>query len=130
MRASCYVRIRKERPSKNGTAAVFLQININGQITTLPLQISWPVEFFDNANGKFLPRFKDDNISYDYNLEATKEVAKCNEIFIYYRHSDANLTIEQFHREIRIFGARNNFVVWAELDVQNRFDLNKIEEQS
>ena len=130
MRASCNVRIRKERPSKSGTAAVYLQININGQATTLPLQVSWPVEFFDNVNGKFLPRFKEDALAYDYNLEATKEVAKCNEIFIFYRHSDANLTIDQFHREIRIYGARKNFVLWAGLDVDNRYDLSQIEKQS
>lgn len=130
MRASCYVRIRKERPSKTGTAAVFLQININGQLTTLPLQISWPVIFFDNVNGKFLPRFKDDTLAHDYNLEATKEAGKCNEIFIFYRHSDANLTVELFHREIKNYGSRKNFIRWAELDVEERYTLSQIEKQS
>jgi|GEM_PF-2722610 len=83
LRDSCYIRILRERSSKSGLATVYLQININGEHTTLPLKVSWSVGFFDNDNGVFLERFKGDILAGDYNLEATMEAAKVNDIFIF-----------------------------------------------
>lgn len=130
MRASVLARIRKERPSKKGEAAVFLQIIINSKPTTIPLKISWPVEFFDNKSGIFLSRHKNDQMASDYNLQVNKEIGKVNEIFMFYRHSDANLTIEQFHKEVRNYGARKNFLVWARNDIEERYADGLIEKQS
>lgn len=130
MRASVSCRIRSDRANKAGEAAVYLQIIIESRRTTVPLKVSWPVAFFDNMRGIFLARFKGDQMANDLNMEADKEMAKINEIFMFYRHSDMNLTIEQFQKEYRRYGAKKDFLIWAEQDIKDRYAAFKIANQT
>lgn len=130
MKTSAYVRIRKDKPTKEGLAAVFIQIRINSENTQLPLEVSWPVAHFDNTKGIFLERYKGDQLGSDYNLYAAKQLAKANEIFIYFRHSDQVLTVDRFHREYVRFGLRENFIAWAVQDNEDRWEAHKIELQT
>ncbi|WP_162142698.1 site-specific integrase [Algoriphagus marincola] len=130
MRASVSCRIRFDRANKSGEASVYLQVIIESKRTTVPLKVSWPVGFFDNSRGKFLPRYRGDQLANDLNMEADKEMAKINEIFMFYRHSDMNLTIEQFQKEYRRYGAKKDFLVWAEQDVKDRYAAFKIANQT
>lgn len=130
MRASVECRIRTDRKSSTDHAAVYLQVIINSKRTTIPLNASWPVERFDNKAGKFLERHKGDQLAIDYNLHVTKEKAKINDIFMYYRHTDIDLDISQFKREYERYGQKHDFYAWA-LDYNNtRYMELKIEKQT
>ena len=126
MRASVLCRIRSDRPNKNGLAPVYLQVIINSKRTTIPLGVSWDLDFFDSKSGLFLERKRNDQEALDYNMLVKKEVSKINEIFMYYRHSDFELTIEQFLKEFARYGAKKNFLDWAEMEIEERYSLNKI----
>lgn len=126
MRASVLCRIRSDRPNKQGLAPVYLQVIINSSRTTIPLGVSWDLNFFDNKSGIFLDRKRNDQEANDFNMLVKKEISKINEIFMYYRHSDFELTIDQFLKEFERFGAKKNFIDWANLEIEERFELNKI----
>lgn len=130
MRASVEARIRSDRKNSGDGAAVYLQVIINGKRTTIPMKVSWPVAFFDNKSGTFLPRHKGDTEAQDMNMLVQKEKAKINEIFIFYRHSDFELNTEQFQKEYSRYGARRNFIAWAELDNDDRYSQGKISHQT
>lgn len=126
MRASVFCRIRKDRVNKAGTAPVYLQVTINSEKLQIPLKISWPVELFDNKAGLFLPRNARDQDADDYNMLAKMQMSKVNEIFIYYRHSDLDLSTEIFLKEFSRFGARSNFLQWATYEIEDRYTANRI----
>lgn len=130
MRASAACRIRKDKQTKDGLAAVYLQIRINGVNTHLPLEISWPVLYFDNKQGEFLPRSKSDQLSSDHTLYARQQLAKSNEIFVQYRLRGVELTVELFHREFVRFGLRDNFLAWAAQHNEDRYAAAAIENQT
>lgn len=130
MRASVTCRIRKDRPNKIGEAPIYLQVIINSQRTQIPLKVSWPVDSFDNHSGTFLPRSKSDQLATDYNLLAQKEIGKVNDIFLFYRHSDHDLSIEEFTREYGRYGLRKDFLSWALQDIEDRYAEKKIEYQT
>lgn len=126
MRASVFCRIRKDRVNKSGSAPVFLQVAINSEKIQIPLKISWPVSFFDNKSGLFLPRNHQDTEADDYNMLAKMHMSKVNEIFIYYRHSDTDLSAEIFQKEFSRFGARSNFLQWAAFEIEDRYQASRI----
>lgn len=130
MRASVEARIRKDRKNADGAAAVYLQVIINSQRITVPLKVSWPVEFFDNRSGVFLPRSKSDTEAQDFNMLVQKEKSKINEIFMFYRHSDFELNAEQFEKEYARYGIKKNFILWAETENQDRYDADMISLQT
>ena len=126
LRASVECRIRNDRANKKGMAPVYLQIIINGQIVTKPLQVSWPVDCFDRKKGIFLARRKKDQEATDWNIFVTKEKAKVNDIFMYYRHGDIQLTKEKFNNDYERFELKKDFIAWALDRVNSRFDDLKI----
>lgn len=130
MRASAAVRIRRDRPNKEGLAPIYIQVLINSSRTQIPLKISWPIDKFDNRSGQFLPRTKTDQLATDYNLLAQKELAKINDIFLFYRHSDFELSIEEFVREYGRYGLRKDFLAWSNQDIEDRYHAGKIELQT
>jgi integrase/recombinase XerD len=130
MKTSAYIRIRKDRPTKDGSAAVYLSIRINSQHCQIPLELSWPVAHFDNSRGLFQERYKGDQTATDYNMYAQKQLAKANEIFIYFRHTDIVLSTDRFMKEFVRYGLRDNFLTWAAQDNEDRFADNKIELQT
>ena len=130
MKASAYVRIRKDKPTKDGSAAVYLQIRINSTPDQIPLEISWPVDSFDNKKGVFLPRWKEDQLATDHNLYAQLELGKANSIFIRYRLLNLNLTMERFNREFQQYDLRKDFLSWAEADNETRHQAGKIKNQT
>jgi len=130
MRASVLCRIRKDRVNSSGNAPVYLQIIVNSEKLQIPLKVSWPVKFFDNHSGLFHERCKGDSQAHDFNMLAKMMISKANEIFIYYRHSDLDLTAETFRKEFSRFGARSNFLQWAEHEIEDRFQANRIQLQT
>jgi site-specific recombinase XerD len=127
MRASAEARIRSDRKTIHGLASVYIQIIINSDRTTLPLNVSWPVEFFDNKQGVFLHRHRNDQQAIDYNMIVLKEKAKINDIFMFYRHSDFLLSVDQFRKEYNRYESRSDFYAWVLSTAQELFDEGKIE---
>tara|TARA_R110002020_G_scaffold475112_1_gene708655 strand:- start:41708 stop:43003 length:1296 start_codon:yes stop_codon:yes gene_type:complete len=130
MRASVNCRIRKDRANKAGEAPVFLQVIINSERCQIPLKISWPIAWFDNKSGEFLSKNKNDQEASDLNMLVQKEKTRINEIFMFYRHSDFELTITAFQKEYSRFGLRKNFITWSLQDVEDRYSDKKIEYQT
>lgn len=120
MRASVACRIRKDKMTECGDAAVYLQIIINSQRTTIPLGISWPVDRFDNKDGSFRERYRGDQEATDCNILVTKEKAKVNDILMYYRHSDRVLTVRKFREDYTGYETRHQFLPWMEKEIARR----------
>lgn len=130
MRYSIAVRIRKDRPNKKGCASVNIQVLINSERAIVPLNIVWPVDFFDNKKGVFLERFKGDQEANDFNMEALKISGQINEILIWYRHSDRILTVKQLYKELKRYGARENFVTFWSTEANERYNLGRISNET
>lgn len=130
MRCSVKLRIRKDKKSKSGLGSVYLQVIINRKRTTVPLGISWPIDRFDEQAERFLPRDSKDIECQDWNMEAQKELAKVNDIFIFYRLSDHELSIEEFQKEYRRYGSRHNFIAFCYAEIEDRYTGGKISNQT
>ena len=121
MRASVACRIRTDRKSSSGTAAVYLQIIINSERTTVPMGVSWPVDRFDNRSGTFMERHKGDQEASDYNIQIQKEKSKINDILMYYRHSDLDVSVSRFKQDYERYDYRHLFLPWMREEVESRF---------
>ncbi len=130
MRASVACRIRKDKQTENGDAAVYLQVIINSKRTTVPLHVSWPVEKFDNKSGIFKERWKGDQEATDYNILVNKEKAKINDIMMYYRHSDMTLTVEKFKQDYDGYDNRYSFLNWMKKEIDRRKEAYLIDENT
>lgn len=126
MRASVACRIRKDKQTESGEAAVYLQILLNSKRLTIPLGVSWPVNKFDNQAGVFKERFKSDQEANDYNMLVNKEKAKVNDILMYYRHSDVEITLDKFKTDYKGYDTRHDFITWFQKEIAYRFQIKNI----
>ncbi len=126
MRASVACRIRMDKQSLSGSAAVYLQIIINSERTTIPMGVSWPVNYFDNKSGIFLERHKGDQEASDYNIQIQKEKSKVNDILMYYRHSDMDVSISRFKQDYDRYDNRHLFIPWMREEIESRFGRRMI----
>jgi len=118
--------IRKDFKKKDGTSAIYLQVIINRRTKPIPLDISWPAEFFDEKSGMVLPRTRKDEDSDDYNMIITNAKSKANDIFKRYRIMEQSLSMEQFLKEYNNYSSRKNFVAFMEETIKERYKRNKI----
>jgi len=130
MRTSVSCRIRHDKVNSKGSASVYLQIIIDGEKTTVPMKVSWPLQFFDNESGLFLERSKKDQEANDWNLEVTRRKAKINDIFMFYRHSAKTLSVARFHEEYQSFDDRKDFLKWSSKLNDKQFDDLKISKET
>lgn len=118
------------RVQKDGSAALYLQIIINGQLKFLPLDLKWPVDFFDKKAGQLLQRQKKDPDFNDYMLIIGNELQKINEIFKIYRIQDKPLNMESFLFEYNNSDVRKDFIVFMRHHLKMRLMYKQIDERT
>ncbi len=119
--------IKDDYVKRDGTAALYLYVSVDGKFDRIPLRLAWPPEYFDKAAGKLKARRKDDPDLTDYNLMIELELNKLNEIVKAYRLSQRPITLEQLLKEYNSYTSRLDFNTFAVADCKERYKRKKIE---
>ncbi|MCU0336413.1 MAG: site-specific integrase [Sediminibacterium sp.] len=130
MAFSVKLKINTQRQDKNGEAALFFQVLINSKKTTVALDLSWDVRFFDEEKGILLARSKKDADIDDYQMLIDMKRNDINEVFKFYRLANKILTIEVFKAEINNVKSRLDFIEFWRKKIQSRFDEQLISRQT
>jgi site-specific recombinase XerC len=127
---SAKIKLAK-RPKVDGTAAIGLRVIINRKVKDIDLHISWPVKYFDKEKGVCKARTrKKDQECLDTNMIIGKAQAKANEIFMQYRLSGRNLTLELFLRDYHTEFNKQCFISFYEHRMLERLKNREIVEES
>lgn len=119
-----------DRVKKDGNASVYLRLIFTRKKKDFPLNLQWPADKIDLANGLLLPRFKKDPDVADFNLIIQIEKARHTEIQRTYRIRNETLTFEKFEREIKIFDSKECFATYFEMERNRRFKRKEIEKKT
>jgi site-specific recombinase XerD len=131
MAYSARVRVRASYTRADGTNQVYLQVIINREVQWLPLDLHWPINSFDQAAGRALPRKRGDKEADDINMQAGQELARANGIFVKWRLSEQLLTATEFLKDFNSkLKARSNFCEYFENKLAERFQTEEIGELS
>ena len=130
MKFSVKLKINTQRVAADLNAALFFQVLINSQKTTIPLELNWNINFFDYQKELILPKSKLDKDFNDYKLIIETKRNEINEIFKFYRLSGKLLDIETFKKEIQNTKSRVDFLVYWRTEIHNRFVNQTISEQT
>lgn len=122
--------IKDDYVKRDGTAALYIYVSVDGEFDRIPLKLSWPPSYFDKGAGRLLPRRKDDPDLTDYTLMAETEMAKLNEIIKSYRLSGRKITVGDLLSEYYSYTSRLDFLTWAKAEVQERGKRKKIEQST
>lgn len=115
---------------KDNTASLFLMVIVGGEKKPFALKLRWLASKIDVANGKLLPREKNDPEVYDYNLLIQAEKAKYTEIQRTYRIRKETLTLAKFKKEIHVFNDRECFVSYMERERNIRYNKKDIDKKT
>ncbi|QKZ12508.1 tyrosine-type recombinase/integrase [Spirosoma sp. KUDC1026] len=130
MRFSYKLRINKQRVRPDGTAALFYQVIIETKKTTVPLNLYWPAEKFDDDKSAIMPRQRNDSLHNDYTLEIDRKGSQINEVFIWARLAQVPLTTEMFQRELANQQSRHDFLAYWERKIEERYSKGLIKKAS
>lgn len=135
---------------KDGTCPIRLQIIIRRKIKFTNLDIAWYPELFDETLGLCLTSLpKNERPAHypqllkaatalaggtaelfekqaaDYNLIIGQARAKANDVFVEFRLSKRNLTMDGFLYNYITEGSRNDFIAWMEAKINERYRKGK-----
>lgn len=102
--------IKDDYVKKDGTAALYIYVSVDGEKDRIPLQLAWPPKFFDKEAGRLLPRKKDDPDLTDFTVLAEMEIGKLNEIIKSYRLSERTLSLSTLLKEYYSYTSRLDFL--------------------
>lgn len=119
MKYSFKLRVEKRRVRPDGTVALFYQVLINRKKTTVPLNLYWPLSHFDEQQG-IKPRQRGDKLHEDYTRTIERKGNDINEVFIWARLANVELTIEIFLRELANQKSRYNFCAYWKRVMEER----------
>lgn len=119
--------IKDDYVKRDGTAALYLYVSVDGEWDRLPLKLSWPPEHFDKGAGRLQARRKDDPDLTDYNLMIEAELAKLNEIIKSYRLGERKITLAVLLNEYNSYTSRLDFLAFYQAEVKERYKRKKIE---
>lgn len=112
---SVSVRIRPSRSkSEQDIGGVYIQVIIDRETIRIPLGIDWPLELFDAETGTLKPRFADDQLCYDNNVDIGKHLARAYDIRAFFRLNSALANAKEFKRLYSNPHAKNDFIKWCE----------------
>ncbi|WP_273210539.1 tyrosine-type recombinase/integrase [Runella zeae] len=120
MKYSVKLYINKQRTRPDGTAALYFQVILNRVKTTIPVNLYWPVENFDNDKGEIVKKSKNDKLYEDYLREIDRLKGEINEVFIWARLSRIELTVESFKSELKNQNSRNDFIAFWAQEIEER----------
>ena len=116
------IRIKKEYTRSDGTCALYLDIYQNRTKKKLNLNLSVPIEFFDDKKQRVKPSYKFAN---DYNLLIEKLLSDINSIEVNYRLNNDKLTIDKLLEDLTQPSLRINFNLFYDKLLEHQHD-NKI----
>lgn len=119
---SAKIKIDSNRPKKDKTSKIFLQVIINRKVAVIDLQISWPSEKFHPVD-YCKPRQRGDEDVQEYNVIIRNALSKANSIHKKALLRDLTLTRESFLRDYRSNINRSDFLKYI-VD-RSRWRLNK-----
>ncbi len=114
------LRFNHQFTKKNGCSALHLLIGIGTEFKKLPINLEWPPELVDEAQGRLLKRSKEDPDVNDFNLIIKTEMGKFNEIFKVFRLTDRVLTMEAAMQEFQNFDHKTDFLEYYEQKIKMR----------
>lgn len=127
MSASLRIIFNPARVSEQGVASLYARVIIDRKKRDLPLDIRWPVKFFDNENGLCQPRQKKDQEADDNNLIIRSEISKINDIFLFYRLQRTPLTMDRFLRDYQNNLSKTDLVQYMSKKIRLRLKHKEIE---
>ena len=106
----------------DGTAALYVQIFLDGKRKKLPLNINVPPKMFDIKKQRIKGSSQ---IAKDYNLIIGKKIADINNIAVSYRLSGRYLNLEKLIEELTNPTAKIDFIKFWEQQLEKQKDLLK-----
>lgn len=116
-----------DRVNKLGVASMYARVIIDRKKRDFPLGIRWPVKLFDNENGLCLHRKKGDTEADDNNMIIRSEVARINDIFLFYRLQRTPLTMDRFIRDFKNNLSKTDVVQYMSRKIRLRLKEKEIE---
>jgi site-specific recombinase XerD len=109
--------IQKHRTKTDGTALIYIEVRIEGKRLRVPTDLHWPVQHFDK---KILPRHRNDKLHEDYTRQLVRIEGEVNEVFIWARLSNVELTPKLFEAELKNKYSRSDFVQFFQRSLNER----------
>ena len=126
---SIKLKIDSHRPRKDLTCAIYLQVIIDRKKLHVGLDLTWPVDKFDE-NGGCKPRMKKDPLVNDYNIIINNARAKANQIIMDYRIKDKAITIDLFEKEYYSKISKVDFIQYFEAKSKERWGRREISDST
>lgn len=118
---SFYIRMRvSSKKAKKGS--IILQITIDSQVDRIPLDISWPVEFFDTDKGELLPRFENDELCVQNNFKIKNEKALAEKLEFRLYALEKTITHALFRKELRRRSSKDDVIENFRFEAGELFD--------
>src|SRR5690606_358520 len=118
------------KPNKNGEINLYIAVTINRKTKYLPLKLSCPVENYDFKKHQILKKNQRDKSYNDNMMIITREIGKCNDIFVNYRLRDHSLSMELFLEEYYNFNVKKDFITYMDYKIQQRYKKGEITDRT
>lgn len=122
---SAKVKIDRNRPRQDGTAALFIQVIINRKKARIDLDIAWPPAKFNEVD-LCRSRMREDPDVQEYNAIIGIARAKASSIHKDYLLRGLNLTLDSFLKEYRSNLNKNDFIQYFAQMSYQRWNKLKI----
>lgn len=126
---SAKIKIDADRPKKDGTAAIFLQVIVDRKKRRLDLDIAWPPAKFSPVD-LCRPRMRNDPDYQEYNIIIENARSKANSIHKDYLLRGLHLTLDSFIREYRSNLNKNDFIQYFAQMSYDRWNKRKIKDNT
>jgi integrase/recombinase XerD len=112
-RYSAKVKFNRQRPQKDGSVTIYIQLLFNREKKDINLNFSWPIDKINLVDQVLAPRMRDDKACADNNIIIKNELAKINEIFRLARLANRALTMAAVLKDYEDFVSKDNFLIYA-----------------
>lgn len=123
------IRIRTDHTDRDGRNALFLDVRLGtgaDMRRKLPLDLTWPLDLFDRAAGRCLPRQREDPEAHDTNLLLGQKLSAANEVFTRARLRNIPLTMAQFLRDFDNPMSKTDFLLYFRQKLEERRKTRQI----
>lgn len=114
------------KPNKKGEINLYVAVTINRKTKYLPLKLSSPVDQYDFTKHQLLKKCQRDKSYNDNMMIITREIGKCNDIFVNYRLRDQSLSMEMFLEEYHNFNVKKDFISYMDYKIRQRYKKGEI----
>jgi integrase/recombinase XerD len=109
--------LQRHRTKADGTALIYIQVTIEGKRIRVATDLHWSVKHFEQ---KILPRHRNDTLHEDYSRQLSRIEGEINEVFIWARLSNIELTPKLFEAELKNKYSRSDFIQFFQRSLNER----------